>query len=131
MTSPSSTDQRRELAREEWARYFHALNRRLENGLKLDAAVEVTSVATDGTEVEALPLVSIAYEKHDDEIAIGLGARGRRFPAAIWHYVERPTKVWVREEGSVPVAIGIEGGDDEKTYTFVRLDSAGGRAAQQ
>jgi hypothetical protein len=124
MTSASTTGQRRELAREEWGPYFDALNKRLEQGLQLDAAVEITSEATDGTEVEALPLVSITYEKHDDQIAIGLGERERRFPAALWHYTDHPTLVWVRENGDIPVAIGIEGGDEDRTYTFVRLDPA-------
>ena len=130
MTSASRAGQRRELAREEWAPYFDVLNKRLEQGLRLDAAVEVTSEATDGTEAEALPLVSITYEKHDDQIAIGLGGRGPRFPAALWHYVDHPTLVWVRENGDIPVAIGIEGGDEDRTYTFVRVDSIGGRAGQ-
>jgi hypothetical protein len=130
MTSASTAGQRRELAREEWGPYFAELTRRLEDGLELEAAVEVTSEATDGTEAQALPLVSITYEKHDDQIAIALGGRGSRFPAALWHYVDHPTLVWVREEGDVPAALGIEGGDEDHTYTFVRLDSADGRSRQ-
>jgi hypothetical protein len=125
MTSAQNTDRRRELDPSEWFGYFNELSKRLEHGLELEAAIEVTSEATDGTEAEPLPLDGITYEKKDDQIAIGLGGRGQRFPAVLWHYVDHPTVVWVREEGDVPVAIGIEGGDEDHTYTFIRLRQAG------
>jgi hypothetical protein len=126
MTSAQDTEQRRILDRSEWSSYFDRLNKELEHGLQLDAAIEATSEAIDGTEADLLPLDSITYEKGDDQIAIGLGGRGGKFPAVLWHYVDHPTTVWVREDGAIPVAIGIEGGDEDHTYTFVRIQRAGG-----
>jgi hypothetical protein len=129
MTSTSATDRGRELDRTEWFGYFNDLSKRIEHGLELEAAIEVAGETIDGTEAEALPLDGITYEKKDDQIAIGLGGRGRRFPAALWHYVDHPTRVWVREDGDVPVAIGIEAADEDHTYTFVRLQPATGGSA--
>jgi len=111
--------QARELDRSEWAAYFHELNRRLEDGLELEAAIEVSGEKIDGTEAEGLPLDGITWEDGDDQIAIGLGGRGRRFPAVLWHFVDHPARIWVREDGGTPVALGVEAEDG--TYTFVRL----------
>jgi hypothetical protein len=126
MTSAQNTEQRRELDRAEWFSYFNNLSRELAHGLDLEAAIEVTSEAVDGTEAEALPLNGISYEKKDDQVAISLGGRRPRFPAILTHFVDHPTLVWVREEGGIPVAIGIESGDPDRTYTFIRLQRAGG-----
>jgi hypothetical protein len=123
MGSVSERDVARELDRSEWGPYFDALNRRLEEGLELIAAIEVTDERIDGTEAEGLPLDSITYERGDDQFAIGLGGRGSRFPAVLWHYVDRPVRVWVHEDGDVPTSVGIEAEDGR--YTFVRLDPAG------
>jgi hypothetical protein len=124
MGSAFATEQGRELSRDDWAAYFEAINRRLEDGAVLDAAVEVTTEKIDGTEAEGLPLDSITWEDGDDQIAIGLGGRDRRFPAVLWHFADHPAEVWVREEGEIPTAIGIESTDG--SYTFVRLEPAGG-----
>jgi hypothetical protein len=129
VTSGQDTEERRTLDRSEWSSYFDRIDKEIEQGLQLDAAIEVTSEAIDGTEADPLPLDSITYEDGDDQIAIGLGGRGRRFPTVLWHYVDHPTTVWVREDGALPAAIGIESGDDEHPYTFVRLQHAGGVAS--
>jgi hypothetical protein len=92
----------------EWAAYFDDLTRRLEHGLELEATLEVVSETVVGTEVERLPLANITYEDGDDEVAIGLGGRGRRYPLVLWHYVERPRMIWVHEHDGVPTAIAIE-----------------------
>jgi hypothetical protein len=119
--STSAGEQARELDPAEWAGYFDGLNRRLEDGLQLAAAIEIAGEKIDGTEAEGLPLDSVTWEDGDDQIAIGLGGRGRRFPAALWHFVDHPARVWVREQDGVPVALGVEAEDG--TYTFVRLTS--------
>jgi hypothetical protein len=113
------TETARELERSEWGPYFDDLNKRIERGLDLEASIEIAGEDVDGTEAEQLPLDGITYEDGDDEIAIGLGGRGRRYPAALWHFVDHPKRVWVHEPGSMPTAIGIESADG--TYTFVRL----------
>lgn len=122
MNAQSTSTEARELPRREWAAWFDSLNRRLEDGARLDAAIEVAGEVVDGTEAEGLPLNSITYEDGDDAIAIGLGARGSRFPSALWHFAEHPANIWVREEDGVPRSIGIEAEDG--TYTFIRLDPA-------
>jgi hypothetical protein len=124
MTSGPGTEQRRELDRSEWFPYFNELTRRIEQGTRLVAAIEATSELIDGTEADPLPLDSITYERGDDQVAIGLGGRGRRYPAVLWHYVDHPTLIWVREDGDLPVAIGIESGDEDRTYTFLRIERA-------
>jgi hypothetical protein len=106
----------------EWASFFEELNRRIEHGEELETSVEVTSEDLDGTEVELLPLNGITFERHDDQIAIGVGGRGRRYPAVLWHFVDRPRRLWVREHEGTPVSLGIE--SEDGTYTFVRLRRA-------
>ncbi|MEA2475444.1 MAG: hypothetical protein QOE06_3359 [Thermoleophilaceae bacterium] len=106
----------------EWSRYFDDLNRRIEHGEQFEASVEVTGEDVDGTEVELLPLDGITFERHDDQIAIGVGGRGRRYPAVLWHFVDGPRRVWVREQDGAPASLGIE--SEDGTYTFVRLRAA-------
>jgi hypothetical protein len=112
----------RELEQAEWGPYFDDLNKRIEHGLDLNASIEIAGEDVDGTEAERLPLDGITWEDGDDEIAIGLGGRGERYPAALWHFADHPARVWVREEDGVPTAIGIE--SEDGTYTFIRLRSA-------
>jgi hypothetical protein len=112
-------DTARELDRSEWSRYFEDLDKRIEGGLDLEASIEIAAEDFDGTEAVHLPLDAITYEDGDDEIAIGLGGRSARYPAALWHFVDNPARVWVHEQDSVPEAIGIEAGDG--AYTFIRL----------
>jgi hypothetical protein len=109
----------RELEQAEWGPYFDDLNKRIEHGLDLEASIEIAGEDVDGTEAERLPLDGITWEDGDDEIAIGLGGRGARYPAALWHFVDHPARVWVREDDGVPAAIGIE--SEDGTYTFIRL----------
>lgn len=112
----------RELDRSEWGSYFDDLDRRMEHGLDLDASIEIAGGDVDGTEAAHMPLDAITYEDGDDQIAIGLGGRGARYPAALWHFVDEPARVWVHEERGVPEAIGVESSDG--TYTFIRLRPA-------
>jgi hypothetical protein len=111
--------QGRRVERPEWARYFDELTRRLEDGLELEATLEVVGDDAVGTEAERLPLANITYEDGDEAVAIGLGGRGRRYPLVLWHYVERPRLIWVHESGGVPTAIAIE--SDDGTLTLLRL----------
>jgi hypothetical protein len=112
-------DTARELDRSEWSRYFEDLNKRIEDGLELEASIEVAAEDFDGAEAERMPLDAITYEDGDDEIAIGLGGRSARYPAALWHFVDDPARVWVHEQDGVPEAVGIEARDG--AYTFIRL----------
>src|SRR4051794_7124094 len=76
-----------------------------------------------GEEVERLPLLNITYEDGDDQVAIGVGGRGRRFPAALWHYVEKPRLIWVHEHDGWPTAIAIESEDGTLTLLSVHADA--------
>jgi uncharacterized protein DUF5335 len=107
------------LDRREWAEFFEGINRRLMDGAPFEATIEVVSDPIDGTEAERLPLNAITYEDGDDEIAIGLGGRGKRFPAVLWHFVDHPREVSVVGEAAMPRGIVIESEDD--TLTVVRL----------
>jgi hypothetical protein len=124
MATTSHMQGARELEQDEWGPYFDELNKRIERGLDLEASIEIAGPDVDGTEAEHLPLDGITWEDGDDEIAIGLGGRGARYPAALWHFVDDPVRVWVREdEDGVPTAIGIE--SEDETYTFIRLRRPG------
>jgi hypothetical protein len=123
-TTASDTTDRRELDRSEWGDYFNAINKRLEDGTQIEAAIDVASDVVHGTEANLLPLDGITWEDGDDQIAIGLGGRGQRYPAVLWHFVDHPVHVWVNEDGDLPTAIGIESSDG--TYTFVRVRTGGG-----
>jgi hypothetical protein len=107
------------LERPEWAGYFQRLTARLEDGLELEATVDVVADDVVGTEAEWLPLLSITWEGRDEQIAIGLGGRGERYPAALWHYVERPSLVWVHEYDGVPSAIALE--DEDGVLTLLQM----------
>ncbi len=122
MSTPSTSAAARELPRSEWVGWFTELDRRLEDGARFDAAIEVAGEKVDGTAAEGLPLNSITYEDGDDAIAIGVGGRGSRFPSVLWHFAEHPARIWVREEDGVPRSIGLE--SEDGTYTFIRLDPA-------
>jgi hypothetical protein len=126
MTTISTEAQARQgtqIDRPEWAGYFDELTRRLEHGTHLDATVEIVGEEAVGTEAERLPLINITYEDGDDEVAIGLGGRGRRFPSVLWHYVESPRLIWIHERDGLPTAAAIESADG--TLTLLRLYPAG------
>jgi hypothetical protein len=117
------------LPRPEWAGYFNELTRRLEHGLELNVTLEVVGENVVGTEVERLPLCNVTYEPRHDNLAIGVGGRGERYPLVLWHYVERPRLIWVHEREGVPTAIAIESADaaeDDDVATDADGQSAGG-----
>jgi hypothetical protein len=105
----------RQLDQGDWSPYFDGINNRVEGGADIDVTVEVVSDEVRGTEAEHLPLDGITWEDEDDEIAIGLGGRGQRYPAALWHFVDEPRKVWVQEESDRPTALTIESEDGTRT----------------
>jgi hypothetical protein len=113
----------RELHKHEWAAFFDDLNRRLERGERLRASIEVYTLDAGGTEAEMLPLDGITYEEGDDQIAIGLGGRGRLFPAVLWHFVDEPFRVRLREQGGVPTEIRIGSCDGSQTIVHLRPDA--------
>jgi hypothetical protein len=107
----------RELEPGRWSDYFDELNRRLEGGLDIEATLELVTEEIVGPEAERLPLDSITHEDGDDEIAIGLGGRGQKFPAVLWHFTEKPRHVWIIERGEEPepAVIAIESEDGSRT----------------
>jgi hypothetical protein len=110
----------RELGERKWAAFFEDLNKRIEDGADFEATIEVVADPTVGTEAERLPLNSITYEDGDDQIAIGVGGRSRRFPAVLWHYVDRPRRMFVSENDDDELTALIIESEDE-TLTLVRL----------
>ena len=92
MSVGSGAREGRELGERKWAAFFEDLNKRIEDGADFETTIEVVADPTVGTEAERLPLNSITYEDGDDQIAIGVGGRSRRFPAVLWHYVDRPVE---------------------------------------
>jgi hypothetical protein len=119
MGTGSEVQQDRELDRSEWAPFFEGMNRRIEDGAELEATLEIVSEEQVGAEAERLPLIGITHEDGDDEIAIGLGGRGRRFPAVLWHFAERPRQVWAHEEGGQLTAMAFK--SEDGTLTLLRL----------
>jgi hypothetical protein len=121
MTISTATDARggTRLERPEWADYFQRLTARLEDGLELEATLEVLADDMVGTEAEWLPLLSITWEGRDEQIAVALGGRAERYPAQLWHYVERPSMVWVHEYDGAPSAIALE--DDDGILTLLQV----------
>jgi hypothetical protein len=103
----SKAQQGRDLDQGEWASFFEELNRRIEHGADLEATLEIVTEEIAGTEAERLPLNSITYEDGDDEIAVGLGGRGRRFPAVLWHFVPEPRHVRVDDRDGELAAISV------------------------
>jgi hypothetical protein len=108
-----------ELDRNEWGSYFEDLNKRVEDGAELETTIEVVADPTVGTEAERLPLNSITYEEGDDQIAIGVGGRGKRFPSVLWHFVDGPRRVIVTRDDDELTAIVIE--SEDEALTLVRL----------
>jgi hypothetical protein len=119
MSVGSGAREGRELGERKWAAFFEDLNKRIEDGADLETTIEVVADPTVGTEAECLPLNSITYEDGDDQIAIGVGGRGRRFPAVLWHYVDRPRRMFVSENDDELTALIIE--SEDETLTLVRL----------
>ena len=124
MSTRSEAQQTRELERNDWGAFFDDLNRKLERGTELEATIELMSEQIVGPEAERLPLTGITYEDGDDEIAIGVGGRGQRFPAVLWHFVESPEKVWTLEEDGELRAIAVQ--SEDGTRTLLGLQPAAG-----
>jgi hypothetical protein len=123
ITSASAAREGTRLESHEWADYFNQLTRRIEEGLDLEATVEVVGDHGIGEEAKWLPLLNITHDKHGGDVAIGLGGRGERYPAVLWHYVERPELIWVHEHNGIPSAIAFD--DEEGTLTLLRIRPAG------
>lgn len=108
----------RELTVEEWAEFFDQLSRRAEH-VAIETTIELLGGEVPGVEAERLPLAGISYEDGDDEIAIEVGGRGRRFPVVLRHFVDRPRRVLVHDEDGQPVALAIV--SEDGTTTLLRL----------
>jgi hypothetical protein len=125
MSPRSEVQQTRELDKGDWAAFFEDINRRLEGGVDLEATIELVSEEIVGPEAERLPLDGITYEDGDDEIAIGLGGRSQRFPAVLWHFVERPERVWTLENEDKLAAIAIQSENGSRTLLYLHPPLAG------
>jgi hypothetical protein len=110
----------RELPREEWHRFFDQLNRRLEHGPpRYEATIEVLGDRIGGQEAERLPLVSMTWEDGDDVVAISVGGRGRRYPVVLRHFVDRPRRAVVAEDGGEPREITLVSADGTRTRVML------------
>jgi Family of unknown function (DUF5335) len=127
MSTRPEIHETRELEKRDWAAFFEDINRRLEAGEELEATIEVVTKEIVGPEAERLPLDGITYEDGDDEIAIGVGGRGQRFPAVLWHFVERPARVWALENEGELAAIAIQSENGDRTLLYIH--PAHGQAA--
>jgi hypothetical protein len=115
-TRAGSTQQdARELPKEQWAPFFEDINRRVQDGADIEATVEIVSTEVVGPEAVNMPLASITHEDGDDEIVIGVGGRGERFPAELWHYVSAPRQVWVIERDGELGEIAVQSEDGSRT----------------
>lgn len=115
----------RELEQAQWSGYFEDLNRRLEGGLDIEATLEIVTEEIVGPEAVRLPLDSITHEDGDDEIAIGIGGRGKKFPAVLWHFVEKPRHVWLIERGEEPEPAVIAIQSEDGGRTLLHLHAGG------
>lgn len=115
----------RELEQAQWSGYFEDLNRRLEGGLDIEATLEIVTEEIVGPEAVRLPLDSITHEDGDDEIAIGIGGRGKKFPAVLWHFVEKPRHVWLIERGEEPEPAVIAIQSEDGGRTLLHLQAGG------
>jgi hypothetical protein len=119
MSTPSDVRRGEQLAMPEWGPYFKSINRLLRDGTLLEATISVAADEAGGTEAEGLPLASITHEDGDDQIAIGLGGRGPRFPAVLWHFVDQPRQVWVDPLDDLPRVISIQSESGARTRVEV------------
>jgi uncharacterized protein DUF5335 len=115
----SENRETRELDQRDWSGFFDGINKQLEEGLDIWATLELVTQEIVGPQAERLPLDSITYEDGDDEIAIGLGGRGQRFPAVLWHFVEHPRRAWAMEDDGELSVIAIESEDGARTLLHV------------
>ncbi len=97
--------------RDQWSRYFDTLGHRDD----LLCTIEITGDTIGGTEASALPLDSITYEDGDDQIAVILGGRDARYPAALTHYVHRPRLVELVGHDDEPHKLTIVSVDGSRT----------------
>jgi hypothetical protein len=110
----------RELAREEWAQYFHDFSRDLDSVV---ATVEVTGRDVGAqTETDRLRLTGITYDRGDDIVVIGLDAEGGTVEA-VERIVYQPQKIYVASDDDGMTTFDIE--DGEGHQTLVRLEPAG------
>jgi hypothetical protein len=126
MNTRSDVQKTREVEQRDWSAFFEDINRRLEKGEVFEATLELVSEEIVGPEAERLPLNGITYEDGDEEIAIGLGGRGQRYPAVLWHFVEGPVRVWALENEQELAAVAIQSEDGSRTLLHLHRVASGG-----
>jgi hypothetical protein len=121
-------ERHRDHDRDQWAPYFEAINRRVAQGEDLEASVELLSDDVGGPQAERLPLESITHEDEDDQVAIGLGGRGARFPSVLYHFVDKPRLLHVHEtDDGRPISLEIVSVDGTHTVVWIFWPRAAGQ----
>jgi hypothetical protein len=100
---------------------FPALFDRLSRRDDLLCTIQVAGDTVGGTGARSLPLDSITYEDGGDQVAILLGGRQERYPAALTHYVRRPRTVEVVGHDDLPHRLTIVGVDGTRTELLFDL----------
>jgi hypothetical protein len=115
-SSPQARDAP-EIPKDGWPRFFDVLERRLQYPPpEYDATVEIVTDDAEGVEAQRLPLRGMTWEEADDVIAVDLGGRGRRFPAALRHFVPQPRHLSARkDDDGMPSTITIVSADGSRT----------------
>lgn len=108
----------RDIPRESWREFFDGFSRRHQGWL-----VDVEVLGTDiGAQLEAedLPLEGISADHQNKDISIALVRDGK----VTEHFVTRPERVRLEEEGGVEVAIEIDSATDASTIVTFRAAAA-------
>jgi hypothetical protein len=104
----------RDIARESWKEFFDGFSRRHQAWL-----VDVEVLGSDiGAQLEAedLPLEGISADHNNKDISIALLRDGK----VIEHFVTKPERVRVEEEGGAEVAIEIDSSSGPTTIVTFR-----------
>ena len=108
----------RDIPPESWKEFFDGFSRRHQGWL-----VDVEVLGTDiGAQLEAedLPLEGISADHGNKDISIALVRDGK----VTEHFVTRPERVRLEEEGGVEVAIEIDSSTDASTIVTFRAAAA-------
>jgi hypothetical protein len=83
-----------------------------------DVTIEVLDLDFgDQNEVERLPFAYLEYDPHDDEVNVGVGGAGGRYPVVLRHGVEHPATIAVATSPENHTTIEVVNG--EGTVTLV------------
>ncbi|WP_433518594.1 DUF5335 family protein [Nonomuraea sp. CA-143628] len=117
------TEERPELPREEWRRFFDNLSRQYEGS---DVTVEVLSrTFGDLMQAEKLPLAYLEYDDKDDIFTVAIGGRDGRYPVVLAHLIQRPQTIFAdivfADTGAPDMPRAFDIVDAEGTQTIIML----------